>query len=198
MQFFEILKFCLNFVLATLYPYLAQCLLWLMSWPATCYCNNQNWWWVQTRHSLIFDTFLWPDQPPAFQATLHLPWAATAVMNFEWIFHTLFYLLLLFFNQIAPFIIFINPSHKNFPRMFNISLILLFVATGYLLGQRYSSSFSVNPNIVWLRTVFVSWKISLILATWRLFTAWVTSILIGTFIGGIDPPFLQLLFTINC
>lgn len=52
------------------------------------------------------------------------------------------------FNLIAPFIAFINSSQKNFPRMFNISLILLFVATGYLLGQRYSSSFSVNPNLV--------------------------------------------------
>ena len=32
------------------------------------------------------------------------------------------------FNLIAPFIAFINSSQKNFPRMFNISLILLFVA----------------------------------------------------------------------
>ena len=144
-----------------------------------CYCNNQNWWWVQTRHSLIFDTFLWcalPTCPQSKQLYTFLNGNCTAVNN------TLS--MKLFFrlktkHQIATFIAFINSSQKNFPRMFNISLILLFVATGYLLGQRYSSSFSVNPNLVWLRTVFVSWKISLILATWRLFTAWVRSILIG-------------------
>ena len=56
------------------------------------------------------------------------------------------------------FITFINSSHKNFPRMFNISLILLFVSDSYLLGQRYSSSFSVNFNLLWLWHVFVHQK----------------------------------------
>ena len=56
------------------------------------------------------------------------------------------------------FITFINSSQKNFPRMFNISLILLFVSASYLLGQRYSSSFSVNFNLLWLWHVFVHQK----------------------------------------
>ena len=131
-----------------------------------CDCNNPNWWWVQTRHSLIFDTLFWPARPPSLKATLHLAWAATAPPLSEWnISHIVWLILKMFSTKFEPFIAFINFSQKNSPRMFNISLILLFVATGYLLGQRYSSSFSVNPNIVWLRTVFVTWKISLILAT---------------------------------
>ena len=115
-----------------------------------CYCNNQNWWWVQTRRSLIFDTFLWCARttcPQSKQLYTFLNGNCTAVNNT----HSMkFFFRLKTKHQIATFIAFINSSQKNFPRMFNISLIPLFAATGYLLGQRYSSSFSVNPSLLWL------------------------------------------------